>query len=764
MHSNLFSHPERFLEDHTSCVIELANRFLAPIDNFSQDFKDLLTIITLSHDIGKSTKFFQEYIRGDKTLRNRQETKHALLGAIVSLHLANKHLSENNLFLLSLSFVLPKRHHSNLKNFLSEFFLDDNELEILQKQIASIDKQKFQIFLQNIKNCDKKLADFTFDEIDFNTIKTLLTRIRRFIRKLKDEKSLDYYIDTVLFFSLLLDADKSDVGIQTDKKILFQKISLQPDIVDNFIQTFKPGNSIITQLRREAYEEVSRQKIDINQKIYTLTLPTGLGKTLISFKTALKIADEVKKQKGDDLKIIYCLPFLSIIEQNFQVFEEVLRKNGIKPDSATLLKHHHLSGFAYKKQEEFDYDTSRILIEGWNAKIVVTTFLQFFYSLIGNKNRMLRKFHKFANAVIILDEVQSIPHKYWLLLREVLTQMARKFNFYIIFTTATQPMIFEKHFELASQSYFEKLNRYDVNVDKKAKTLIDFFDDLKINDKSHLFILNTVGSAKKLYEIVKNGYEVTFLSTHIVPKERIKRIQELKQHKKQVAISTQLIEAGVDIDFDIVYRDFAPFDSLNQSAGRCNREGKKNRGNFHIIKLIDDNGRLYGSYIYDSVLLNATDEILTNSTYTEQEFIQLINSYFHKIMQIKSDKISLDLLEMLYSLKFSAPKEPSQINSIEDFILIKEDSYKQDVFIEIDDEAKEVWKTYINIWEIEDLFEKKKAFDAIKAKFYKFVVSVPIQENTPPILNNFYYVSFDSLADYYNLETGFIPKREYYVY
>ncbi|BCD61375.1 CRISPR-associated endonuclease/helicase Cas3 [Nitratiruptor sp. YY08-26] len=764
MHSNLFSHPDRFLEDHTSCVIDLAKRFFENIENVPTTFKDFLTIITFSHDIGKSTKFFQKYIKGNKTLKNRQETKHALLSAVVSLHLANKHLP-NDLFLLSLSFVLPKRHHSNLKNFLSEFFLDESAIEILKNQIASIDRQKFQIFLQNIKNCDKKLINFTFDEIDFDTIKAILTKIRRFIRKLKNEKSLNYYIDTVLFFSLLLDADKSDAGIQTDKTILFQKISLQPDIVDNFIQTFKPNDSTITQLRQRAYQEVSQKKIDINQKIYTLTLPTGLGKTLISFKTALRIANEVKRQKEEDLKIIYCLPFLAIIEQNFQVFEEVLKNNGITPDSAILLKHHHLSGFAYKNQEEeFDYDTSRILIEGWNAKIVVTTFLQFFYSLIGNKNRMLRKFHKLTNAVVILDEVQSIPHQYWLLLQKVLTQMTERFNFYIIFTTATQPMIFKKHLELASPSYFEKLNRYNVIVDKKTQTLQEFFDNLQINNQSHLFILNTVNSAKKLYEMVKNSYKVVYLSTHIVPKERIKRIQELKGHKKQIAISTQLIEAGVDIDFDRVYRDFAPFDSLNQSAGRCNREGKKEKGDFHIIKLIDENGRLYGSYIYDAILLNATDEILTNSTYTEQEFIQLIKSYFHKISQIKSDKISLDLLEMLYSLKFSAPKEPNQIHSIEDFILIKEDSYKQDVFIEIDDEAKEVWQSYANIWQIEDLFEKKKAFEAIKANFYQFVVSVPIQENTPPIVNNFYYVSFDSLADYYDLETGFIPKREYYVY
>lgn len=771
--SNFLSHPDRLLEKHTQSVIEIALIFFDKDKINDQILRDILTIITFSHDVGKSTEFFQRYIKGDKSLKNKGETKHSLLGGIIGLILADKYLKQrdiDNPFLLSLAFILPKRHHSNLNNFLIEPILEEQEIQILKRQINSIDKEKFQIFFDSLKVPNKELLKFSFDELNFEYIKQLLRKIKRFIRKLKNERSLDYYIKTVLLFSLLLDADKSDVGIKTDKSLIFRDTEIEPEIVDKFIESLSKNDSLINQLRKKAYTEVSNREIDINQRIYTLTLPTGLGKTLISFKFALKIAKKVKKEKGQSLKIIYSLPFLSIIEQNFNVFENVLKKNGINPDSSVILKHHHLTGFSYKEKEnEFDYDTSRILIEGWNSKIISTTFIQFFYSLISNKNKMLRKFHKFTNSVVILDEVQSIPHKYWLVLKEILIKMAERFNFYVILSTATQPFIFEKNSFteiLNSKPYFEVLNRYKIKIDKNPKTINDLYDSIHIEkDKRYLFIMNTVGSAKEFFSLLKKDYpdNVIFLSTHLIPKERLKRINLLKNNRKKIAVSTQLVEAGVDIDFDVVFRDFAPLDSLNQSAGRCNREGKKEKGHFYVINLKDKNhGRFYHSYIYDPVLINATKEILKKEKYQEKDILKLINQYYKRLEEIKSDKVSQDLLQMFYSLKFDGEREKNKINSINDFVLIEEDYYKEDVFIEIDEDAQKVWQEFAKILHISDIFERKKAFDSIKAEFYQYVVSVPIKENIPTIQCNFYYVPFSNIEDYYDLETGFKVEGDLY--
>ncbi len=772
--SNLLSHPDRLLEQHVQGVIKIALTFFEKENINDQILKDILTVITFSHDIGKSTEFFQEYIRGEKSLQHKEETKHSLLGGVVGLILADKYLKQKNIdnpFLLSLSFILPKRHHSNLKDFYEESMsLTDEKIQILENQINSIDKEKFQIFFDNLNVPNKEILQFSFDEIDFEYVKQLLKKIKKFFRKeLKSKKSLDYYIDTVLLFSLLLDGDKSDVGIKTDKNLIFKDIEIEPEIVGRFVKNLQKDNSLINQLRQKAYTEVSNKEIDINQRIYTLTLPTGLGKTLISFKLALKIAQKVKKETGQSLKIIYSLPFLSIIEQNFNVFENVLKHSGINPDSSIILKHHHLTGFKYKEKEnEFDYDISRILIEGWNSKIITTTFMQFFYSLISNKNKMIRKFHKFTNSVVILDEIQSVPHKYWLVIREILTKMAERFNFYVIFSTATQPLILGKNKAeevIDFKPYFEKLNRYEINIDKNPKTIEEFYNSLNLaKNKRHLFILNTVNAAKQLYNLLKKDFteDIVFLSTHLVPKERLNRINLLKNQQKKIAVSTQLVEAGVDIDFDVVYRDFAPFDSLNQSAGRCNREGKKGKGQFYILNLKDENGRFYHSYVYDTVLTHLTKEILEKEKYEEKDIYNLVNFYYEKLQQVKSDKVSQDLLEMLYSLKFDGEYEKGKINSINDFVLIKEYIYKEDVFIELDEEAKEIWQEFSKIWKINDILEKKKAFDSIKADFYQYVVSVPIKENTPNVENNFYYVPNSLLDEYYDLETGFKTKGSLY--
>ncbi|GIX41986.1 MAG: CRISPR-associated helicase/endonuclease Cas3 [Leptospiraceae bacterium] len=775
LNSNLLSHPDRFLENHTSEVIEIALNFLNKKGISDEILKDILTIIVFSHDLGKSTQFFQDYLKKENikeksSLKNKPETQHALFGGFIGFYLSERYLKQKNIndpFLLAISFVLPKRHHSNLKNFLFEFDFDEHEIQILKKQIQSINLKNFEIFLNNLEAENKEILKFSLNDINFDELVHKLKKIKKYIRQLKDKKSLDYYINTIFLFSLLLDADKSEVVIK-DKSLLFNEIYISPKVVDNYINTFSE-NSSINNIRKKAYDEITNSNIDLSKKIYTITLPTGIGKTLISFKLALRIAEKVKKEKGIDLKIIYTLPFLSIIEQNHFVIENILKQNKMNPDNTILLKHHHLTGFSYKtnkNEEEFDYDTSRILIEGWNAKIIITTFQQFFYSLIGNKNKMLRKFHKFTNSVVILDEVQSIPYKYWLLLKEVLNQLSKNYNFYVILSTATQPLIFEEnqYTELGNKKYFKTFNRYNVFFDKTTKTIEDFYYNLKIdNNKTYLFIMNTVNSAKELYNLLKEDFkdEIIFLSTHIIPRERLNRIKRLKEQKKRIAITTQLVEAGVDIDFDIVYRDLAPFDSLNQSAGRCNREQKKPKGDFYIIKLIDEkNNRHYYSYIYDAILINATEEILTNDKYSEKEFINLVNDYYKQVSKIKSNNTSKELLEMLYSLKFSAEKEKNKINSIEDFILIKEDYYKQDVFIEINQDANKIWEEFSRIWKIQDLFQRKKAFDSIKSEFYQYVISVPIQENPPELKNYFYYVSNSILENYYDLETGYKIKGE----
>src|SRR5450830_506841 len=136
--------------------------------------------------------------------------------------------------------------------------------------------------------------------------------------------------------------------------------------------------------------------LSLDNNIYSLNVPTGTGKTLTALSFSLKLRDKIKTELNFMTKIIYSLPFLSIIDQNFKVFEDVFKNvQGYTPTTDILLKHHHLSDIFYETNGNVEYDTSEslLLIEGWNSEIIVTTFIQFFHSLISNKNRSLRKFH-----------------------------------------------------------------------------------------------------------------------------------------------------------------------------------------------------------------------------------------------------------------------------------------------------------------------------------------------------------------------------------
>jgi CRISPR-associated endonuclease/helicase Cas3 len=492
---------------------------------------------------------------------------------------------------------------------------------------------------------------------------------------------------------------------------------------------------------------------------------------LTSFSIALKLREKIGKEFGYLPRIIYCLPFLSVIEQNAAILDEVCRASGYPVESTLLLKHHHLADYTYKKDDdEFSPEEAKILIEGWNSEIVITTFVQFFHTLVSNRNRALLKFHRFSGSIIILDEVQSIPFGYWLLVKNMLQKLCCFGNAYVMLVTATEPLIFERE-EVVSlvkkEKYFSQMNRVVVKPRlEEDLTLDEFGEKIKIQDgKSYLFILNTVQSAKEFYDILakKTKEEIILLTTHIIPYERLERIVMLREKKVRLAISTQLVEAGVDLDFDVVYRDMAPLDAINQAAGRCNRHGDR-AGEVIVVSLTNEGEsvrRRYASYIYDPILLGVTRSFLEQKdTIPEKKFLDLIQDYYEELQQRKSNDTSKKLLAALYQLKYQK-KSNDDTPGVSDFKLIVEDYPKIDVFIEYNEDAANVWEKYVYIKGISDLIQRRSEFNKIKADFYKYTVAIPVNvENIPPEVAGFRYVNRNSLPDYYNLKTGFKTEGE----
>ncbi|MCL4537847.1 MAG: CRISPR-associated helicase Cas3' [Nitrospirae bacterium] len=759
--SELYSHPNRLLEDHLTGAAKLAELFLAekPTE-IKKRLIGISRIIALSHDIGKATRFFQEYLNAEdrekERLKNLKETKHSLLSAVCAYHLT-KQTTDDEL-LPFFAFVTVRRHHTNLIALSDEVALyDGDDIEKLHNQVEGIDDKKFSILADNLFKAglpvllNKQIIGSWIDNLGKE-----LKPLKKCIRGL--DNGTVSFITLNLLYSLLLDADKSDVVIR-DISLFERKESISGNLVDNYKARSSFKDSPINYLREKAYQEIAHSSINLDEKICSINLPTGLGKTLTSLSFALKL----REKRGLNHRIIYALPFLSIIDQNSLVFESVLKANGIEPYSNILLKHHHLSEIFYKKDEnEFEPDEAKILIEGWNAEIIITTFVQLFHSLISNRNKSIRKFHRLANSIIILDEIQSIPVKYWLLLKNVLSQLSEMLNTYIILVTATEPLIFGKgeirglgdrdfYFKALDRIVMQPLLDRDMTIDELSK-----FFDLK-SGRSYLFIFNTITAARAFYNLIKDsGISATYLSTHITPKERLERIEEIRSGKHKVAVSTQLVEAGVDIDFDVVVRDVAPLDSINQAAGRCNRNGKQ-KGEVYIVSLKDDKGRRHSSYIYDTVLIDMTRKILSSrKEIKESDLLSLTDEYYRETEKKKSQDISRGLVEAITKLRYDSEDDRT---SISDFKLIDEDYPKRDVFIELDEDAKKAWQQYLGLKAVKDLFERKRLFDLLKSDFYRYVISIPANiENMPPLFGELGYVTQSVLEDYYDKETGFKTK------
>ncbi|MCS7244398.1 MAG: CRISPR-associated helicase Cas3' [Candidatus Calescibacterium sp.] len=783
MKSGLLSHPGKYLEDHSINTYLIAyqkfqdlKEVIKNILDSSTKLKDidisdvekLLRIMCLLHDLGKSTKFFQDYINGNKVDDKYKE--HSFFSAYF-VYFISKELINNNL-LSFIAYFTVKKHHSNLSNVLDEtFYKILDKRNVFKTQLESIDSEKLEIFSKNIY----EYLNFEFNKKSLEKylekdIQKEFIRITNYL----DRDSFCLYFLINILFSILIDSDKMEAIFSNFE--LIQKLNNQQNLnlldpnfdksIDKHIKKIRK-NTAINKLRNSAYNETIKnlQKL-INKghlpKILCINLPTGIGKTFVNLSIGLKLY----KLMNNCSRIIYCLPFLSIIDQTYINISNILTT-----DSRYIMKYHSLTELKYTTNEEFPYESilsyeqQKFLIEDWQSTIVITTFVQLFHTLISNYNSTIKRFNKLANSIIILDEIQAIDPKYWKIINQTLNFISEKMNCYIIVSTATYPYIFDNVSYLAKPDlYINKLDRFEVEINLNPISIQELFESFKneLNKntkKNYLFIFNTIKSAKEFYKLIESDKK-TFLATSVIPKQRIQRIEQIKKGRYKIVVSTQLIEAGVDIDFKVVVRDLAPLDSLNQSAGRCNRNFKK-KGTFKIYNLIDEKNKnhQFSTYIYSKTLINKTEKILKNFSKTnEYNFFRLLEKYYSELKeeQIISQKESEKFIQSMKILKYTS----NDLEGIDSFKLIEKDYPEIMIFIEIDKEAKEIWEYYQKLFNIKNIFERKQKFENIKSKFFEHIISIPKRiDNLPPFFNKEQsYIGFinnDDLPNYYDIETGY---------
>ncbi len=769
MNEPLLSHPDKKLSDHLLETAKIAvesirkKEFDFSIDlngkqyNITTIIPNIIYLAAAFHDLGKATSFFQHYIRNPKALHDNRKN-HALLSALFVFfvtfrYLQNTDIDDDLKLLLSIfSFSAVKRHHGRLDNLANEIFFDDNQKELVTEQIHSIDNEKimrivntqlikypFKIKWEEFRNfVENQEYDSLFQDFSFNF---LVDQLKLFPN---DSRITLFYIHQLIYAALLF-ADKNEVILENGKASVSKSdISGKVELYRE-VKGFNHPVSEINKLKNQSYFESANQLekvFDKNQHIYSVTLPTGLGKTI----TAFMLADMMRKMTGfSNSKIIINIPFTSIIDQNFDVYADILQTT----NSDVLLKHHHLAEPLYKTNENIaEYDQSKFLIETWQSDTVVTTFVQLLETLLSCDKAKLMKFPNITNAIILLDEIQTIPYELWETIRKTFHILGKKFNLYFILISATQPLIFnpgEDIFELVPdyKKYFNFFNRTQMIVHQdsiqfgKFKEIVSDYV-LKNSQNNILAIVNTKKAAFNLFEYIRNEIDTKntylyFLTTLITPYERKRIIQKIKEksEKQKVIISTQLVEAGVDISVDTVFRQLSPLDSIIQSAGRANRYSERNQISDVYIYDIEDLKKA-SNYIYGSDLLIKTKNILKEiKQIKEQDYIELIKKYFVEVRK-QSDNTTNKVLNAIENLEF-AEVNLKMINEI------KADS----VFVQLNKRAKDIWQEYVKIYSDQTLkpWERAAKFSKIKGEFYDYVINVPIPWERATII-------FDSEKEY----------------
>ncbi|WP_225073389.1 CRISPR-associated helicase Cas3' [Desulfuromonas sp. CSMB_57] len=355
-----------------------------------------------------------------------------------------------------------------------------------------------------------------------------------------------------------------DLKQRLDKHLAEKALTAAPTPVNKWRQT------VLTQCR---------EKAKLAPGFFSLTVPTGGGKTCSSLAFALEHLVQNKEDFGLR-RIVYAIPFTSIIEQNAKVFQDVLGREHV-------LEHH----CNYKESdvpEDHTYNRMRGLsAENWDAPVVVTTNVQFFESFFSNKPSRCRKLHNVAKSVIVLDEAQAIPTEYLEPCLAALSELVEHYGCTVLLCTATQPALDDKSsLRMALPSVTEIVDDPTRLYQELSRTEVEFIGKLSNEalaerlgaENRVLCILPTKPQTRAVFELLRGMEGIFHLSTNMYPEHRRQVLGEirnrLKEGKPCRVISTSLVEAGVDLDFPVVYRAMAGLDSIAQAAGRCNREGK----------------------------------------------------------------------------------------------------------------------------------------------------------------------------------------------
>lgn len=717
------------------------------------------------HDMGKITSWFQYYLCTGKIIF---EKSHSVLSAAMYVQDCLHHKEEISLLVM----IAISCHHGSLKSELPT----ERALDYLEEQYGNCLEQKEKA---------GELAEYIAEGF---MKKEFSTYWRRQLKRLRKEKNPVYFFALQLLYSKLLAADKQDsAGVAG-----IGDRSFSGDADAYLAQKTKGNQASVNDDRKKIRDSVLNQVAALGeeqlrtQKIFTLTAPTGTGKTLTSISAAMELGKRLEQIYGVRPHIITAVPFLNILEQTIEdyrgIFGDVLVHSSAASPVGSVQESDGGSKLSLQKK--------MLLTLSWEAPVVLTTFVQLFESILSDENNKLIKINRLTNAIVILDEIQALEPEKYPLYAVILDMLAKHYGTRFILMTATQPKLFscvsiygyqaQSTMELLTdyKSYFGRLCRTELITITDAvndfETLCDFIEEKQLSDKNVLIVVNKIADSIELYRKLEDcGYEVMYLSTNLTGRDRKQVIQQAKNrlNNPQAApffmVSTQTIEAGVDLDFDLAFRDLAPMEAIIQTAGRVNRSG--NKGIYCPIYVFDTGS---SRQIYSTMAVQETRCILEKGRIPESEYQRVSDQYYN--CMLTNEKISFDreiyekgILELDYEeiKKFNMIQNENRFSVIflqdeyaEELInqlckLITADESTYETKIQIQQTLNEINRYTVDIFE----GKLKKNLPMRFADYSKEICGRRIELN-------YFIVTPDDLPGYYDA-TGFIAKeRDMFLY
>ncbi|MBN7289041.1 MULTISPECIES: CRISPR-associated helicase Cas3' [Campylobacter] len=626
-----WSHPNKLLENHIKNMISAGD-------------EELDKQVKLYHDIAKLKNNFQIYIRD--TSNDKLDKNHSFLSAYFFL-LNSKFNEIPTLF----GFLAIVSHHGDAVNLMTlareanKFFKNLKELE----------------YWEEVANAAKNIEVYSGLSTKKDEFLDRAEKLRQYLILLQYRYKFTYsdFINFKSLYSNLVYSDKFEAIFNTPKQ---ETKDIPIDALECDIKTLPPNK------KRDEFRNFVLNNFDENYKLFTLTAPTGYGKTLTALNFALKF---------NKSRIIYALPFTSIIDQTYDIIAKIYKNSDI-----SVSKAHHKTTIDEENLTEDDrYSKIKFLMESFSGDINVTTLYQLIFALFGNKNKDNVKFNQLKNSVVIIDEAQAIPYNFrkdFILLCEIISQ---RLGTIFIFMSATMPVIKSENFkEISNLEYFSKQDRYVIkwlDIGGEEELLEKICETAR--DKNTLVVVNTIKKAQELFVKLRDKFSCFCLNGYMYDDHKRATIEAVRcaidkskddpLASKILLISTQSIEAGVDLDFDAGFREVSPISSIIQTAGRVNRHFGEIRGELYVFPEISK----FTNLIYGDLqkVSKAILEIFKQREVRESEILEISNLYFQKIS---------DQLENLYIQSEIKKLEFENINQkIEE---IMKDNHKQTLIIE----------------------------------------------------------------------------------